>query len=92
VESVRCEVVINAAGLGAAVLQEGVVPDRERVKLYPVKGQFRRIETGLLIDRELPIIQRSWSIKYIALDLPMSWRRSGSPRYTPCKLAVSGSQ
>lgn len=39
VEAVRADVVINAAGFGAATLLEGVVPDREAVKMYPLKGE-----------------------------------------------------
>jgi 2-hydroxyglutarate dehydrogenase len=39
VESVEAKVVVNAAGLGGAVLQEGVVPDSEKVRIYPVKGE-----------------------------------------------------
>ena len=38
VESVRADVVVNAAGLSSASLMEGVVPEAERVKMWPVKG------------------------------------------------------
>lgn len=38
VESVRSDVVVNAAGLGAVSLMEGLVPDNERVQMWPVKG------------------------------------------------------
>lgn len=38
VESVRAEVVVNAAGLGAVSLMEGLVSDDERVQMWPVKG------------------------------------------------------
>jgi 2-hydroxyglutarate dehydrogenase len=37
-ESVRAEVVVNAAGLGATSLLEGVVPDSDRVQMRPSKG------------------------------------------------------
>nr|XP_031862525.1 uncharacterized protein CI109_002022 [Kwoniella shandongensis]KAA5529597.1 hypothetical protein CI109_002022 [Kwoniella shandongensis] len=40
VESVRVEVVVNAAGLGSVSLLEGVVPEEDMVKLYPVKGNY----------------------------------------------------
>jgi 2-hydroxyglutarate dehydrogenase len=38
VESVRADVVVNAAGLGAVSLMEGLVRDNERVQMWPVKG------------------------------------------------------
>jgi L-2-hydroxyglutarate oxidase LhgO len=44
VESVRADVVVNAAGLGAASLLEGVVPEKERVQMWPVKGEQDREE------------------------------------------------
>ncbi|OCF38571.1 FAD dependent oxidoreductase [Kwoniella heveanensis CBS 569] len=40
VESVRAEVVVNAAGLGAISLLDGVVPEDERVQMWPVKGNY----------------------------------------------------
>ncbi|KAK8850521.1 hypothetical protein IAR55_004439 [Kwoniella newhampshirensis] len=40
VESVRVEVVVNAAGLGAVSLLEGVVPKEDMIELYPVKGNY----------------------------------------------------
>ena len=39
VESVRCQVVVNAAGLGAVSLLEGVVPEEDQPKMHLVKGQ-----------------------------------------------------
>jgi L-2-hydroxyglutarate oxidase LhgO len=39
VESVRCQVVINAAGINAATLLEDVVPPEDRVKMHLVKGE-----------------------------------------------------
>jgi L-2-hydroxyglutarate oxidase LhgO len=39
VEAVRADVLVNAAGFGAASLMEGVVPDSEAVKMYPLKGE-----------------------------------------------------
>ncbi|WVR08536.1 hypothetical protein IAU60_005591 [Kwoniella sp. DSM 27419] len=38
VESVRAEVVVNAAGLGAVSLLEGVVREEDMVQMWPVKG------------------------------------------------------
>ncbi|WVF68203.1 hypothetical protein IAT40_002968 [Kwoniella sp. CBS 6097] len=40
VESVRAEVVVNAAGLGAVSLLDGVVSQDEMVKMWPVKGNY----------------------------------------------------
>ncbi|KAL7422873.1 hypothetical protein Q5752_002170 [Cryptotrichosporon argae] len=40
VEAVRADVVVNAAGLGAASLVEAIVPERERVKMWLVKGNY----------------------------------------------------
>jgi 2-hydroxyglutarate dehydrogenase len=40
VESVKCQVVVNAAGLGAASLLEGIVPEQDQPKMYLVKGMF----------------------------------------------------
>ena len=40
VESVKCQVVVNAAGLGAASLLEGIVPEQDQPKMYLVKGKF----------------------------------------------------
>ncbi|WVQ95643.1 hypothetical protein IAU59_002741 [Kwoniella sp. CBS 9459] len=40
VESVRAEVVVNAAGLGAVSLLDGVVPEHEMVRMWPVKGNY----------------------------------------------------
>lgn len=39
VESVRADVVVNAAGLGSVSLCEGVVPEYELAQLWPVKGK-----------------------------------------------------
>lgn len=39
VESVRCSVVVNAAGLGAAALLEDVVPPQDQVRMHLVKGE-----------------------------------------------------
>ncbi|WWC92313.1 uncharacterized protein L201_007267 [Kwoniella dendrophila CBS 6074] len=39
VESVRAQVVVNAAGLGAVSLTEGVVGDQD-IKMYAVKGNY----------------------------------------------------
>jgi len=39
VESVKCQVVVNAAGLGAASLLEGIVPEQDQPKMYLVKGK-----------------------------------------------------
>lgn len=39
VESVKADVVVNAAGLGSTALLEGIVPDSELVKMWPVKGE-----------------------------------------------------
>lgn len=39
VESVRADVVVNAAGLGSVNLCEGVVPESELAELWPVKGE-----------------------------------------------------
>lgn len=41
VEAVRADVVVNAAGFGAATLLEGVVPENEAVKMYPLKDELR---------------------------------------------------
>lgn len=41
VESVRCQVVVNAAGLGAASLLEDVVPPQDQVRMHLVKGELR---------------------------------------------------
>ena len=38
VDSVLAEVVVNAAGLAASSLLEGVVPDTERISMWPAKG------------------------------------------------------
>jgi L-2-hydroxyglutarate oxidase LhgO len=43
VESVRCGVVVNAAGLGAASLLEGVVPSEEQVEMHLMKGLTRHL-------------------------------------------------
>ncbi|OXG23321.1 FAD dependent oxidoreductase [Cryptococcus neoformans Tu401-1] len=40
VESVRADVVVNAAGLGSVNLCEGVVPESELAELWPVKGNY----------------------------------------------------
>ena len=40
VESVRCQVVVNAAGLGAASLLEGVVPPQDQIRMHLVKGEL----------------------------------------------------
>ncbi|KAK1923130.1 FAD dependent oxidoreductase [Papiliotrema laurentii] len=40
VESVRADVVVNAAGLGSATLLEGIVPESEAYNIYPVKGNY----------------------------------------------------
>lgn len=51
VESVRCQVVVNAAGLGAATLLEEVVPPEDQVRMHLVKGKrsedLQEIEDGL---------------------------------------------
>lgn len=39
VESVRADVVVNAAGLGSVSLCESVVPENELAQLWPVKGK-----------------------------------------------------
>jgi len=39
VEAVRADVVVNTAGLAAASLLEGIVPESEQVKMYPLKGE-----------------------------------------------------
>jgi len=39
VEAVKCQVVVNAAGLGAASLLEGIVPEEEQPQMYLVKGE-----------------------------------------------------
>ena len=41
VESVHADVVVNAAGMGAASLLEGVVPEQDRVEVWPMKGESR---------------------------------------------------
>lgn len=43
VESVRCQAVINAAGLGAASLLQDVVPPEDQVPMYLVKGKSRTV-------------------------------------------------
>ncbi|KAL0253665.1 hypothetical protein I308_101041 [Cryptococcus tetragattii IND107] len=43
VESVRADVVVNAAGLGSVSLCEGVVPENELAQLWPVKGNVSRL-------------------------------------------------
>ncbi|WVO17425.1 hypothetical protein L204_105117 [Cryptococcus depauperatus] len=40
VESVKAEVVVNAAGLGSVSLCEGVVPEDEAAEMWPVKGNY----------------------------------------------------
>jgi glycerol-3-phosphate dehydrogenase len=40
VESVRCQVVVNAAGLGAASLLEGLIPPEDQPQMHLVKGMF----------------------------------------------------
>ena len=39
VEAVRADVVVNTAGLAAASLMEGIVPEKDQVKMYPLKGR-----------------------------------------------------
>lgn len=94
VESVRCEVVVNAAGLGATMLQEGVVPENERIKMYPVKGKWksRYISTQIvtpehsLMARQLRCLQGTRRLKRIATDLSLSGRWSRSSRHTSGEL------
>ena len=40
VESVRVDVVVNAAGLAAASLMEDIVPENERMKMWLAKGYY----------------------------------------------------
>jgi L-2-hydroxyglutarate oxidase LhgO len=86
VESVRCEVVVNAAGLGAASLLEGVVPPEDEVKMYLVKGKSISLTiptSPQLTLRQLHVLQRSWSRKRLSLNLPLSRRKPRPPRYPP---------
>lgn len=51
VESVRCQVVVNAAGLNAASLLEDVVPPEDRVRMHLVKGELVNVAShGSLSD------------------------------------------
>ena len=51
VESVRANVVVNAAGLASASLLEGIVPDSEAYSIYPVKGESNDHPDKFLICR-----------------------------------------
>jgi L-2-hydroxyglutarate oxidase LhgO len=45
ISSVQADVVINAAGLSAVSLTEGLIPASEQVKLYTVKGELWLLTT-----------------------------------------------
>jgi hypothetical protein len=85
VESVKCQVVVNAAGLGAASLLEGIVPEQDQPKMYLVKGTSHpaRRSTERADIRQLHVIQRSRRFERLSTTLPLPRRESRSPRYPP---------
>lgn len=80
VESVKAEVVVNAAGLGSAALLEGLVPESELVKMWPVKGKGTGMKL-ILIKRKLHVIQRARRQQHQPAYLPMSQRQHRPPRH-----------
>jgi hypothetical protein len=84
VESVRADVVVNAAGLGSATLLEGIVPESEAYNIYPVKGPpFVTERPFSADDRQLHVVQRSRSLECLPTHLPLPFARSRLPRHAP---------
>jgi len=83
VESVRADVVVNAAGLAAASLMEGIVPEAEQVKMYPLKGVWGVRPIARTDDRQLHVVQGTRCVQHISTHIPLSLSRPRLTRHSP---------
>lgn len=86
VESVKADVVVNAAGLGSTALLEGIVPESQMVQMWPVKGMcilFPIIpRQANVLARQLHVVQGTRGREHQSPHLPVperQYRSSGHP-------------